>query len=192
MWRTHLLRAAAPRPASPPGARVMSPHSRQRRQHSFSLRMCPPALTDVSCAGVPWSNNAVQIRKPTFRACGSGKQWITDPRQYSWIPYECKYKTVSKAAGAKCVGKLKILFSGDSHMRTFYNAFMEQVVSPLLCHLDACTCICRLTRIGRRCARFRRRRRRGTRQASATHPTARRRAKGGGCAWSITTWGKHV
>lgn len=102
-----------------PGRWVMKPPIKPILPTSTSLG----ALLDKPKVFCPVCEN----RKPAYRACGSGKQWITDPRRYAWIPYDCKYPTVTKRQAGSCLGKLRILFSGDSHTRTFYNAFMEQV-----------------------------------------------------------------
>mmetsp|Transcript_35259 Transcript_35259/g.86698 ORF Transcript_35259/g.86698 Transcript_35259/m.86698 type:complete len:1073 (-) Transcript_35259:188-3406(-) len=67
-----------------------------------------------------------EIRKPPHRACGTGRVWLTDPKTYDFVPFDCKYKRIEGGELAKSLSNKRILFSGDSHMRTFYNAFMNQ------------------------------------------------------------------
>lgn len=73
---------------------------------------CPKALRDR--------------RVPEFRAGGSGRTWIVDPRQFEWLPYECQEREVRGREAGGCLGGKRILFSGDSHMRVHFNAVLKE------------------------------------------------------------------
>ena len=64
-------------------------------------------------------------RKPAFRAGGSGRLWHIDYTQLSWSPYECKERFFRPEEASECLASKSILFSGDSHMRTFFNSVVK-------------------------------------------------------------------
>ena len=65
------------------------------------------------------------VRHPSYRAGGSGRRWKVDFSQYSWAPYACKERFFRPAEASECLAKRSFLFTGDSHMRTFFNSVVK-------------------------------------------------------------------
>ena len=75
-----------------------------------------------------------QDRNPAFRAGGSGRVWPVDYGAYLWTSYQCKQRFFRPEEASACLalrsrrgqaGGPRMLFTGDSHMRTLFNSLLK-------------------------------------------------------------------
>jgi hypothetical protein len=112
--------------------------------HTFVLAMHDslPVCTDVSDVSGSWLQIPLQTdmfdRKPvvlrpiTPYGNGIGLSYFTDLAGLKWLPTHCRWMSAASTARKGCLMNQRVLFHGDSHMRTLYNH-----IAVTLCGIEA-------------------------------------------------------